>query len=168
VKKSLICLAYLTAAALLVQAAGCSKSDSTGDAGRDPLASAAKRLAGEWKGKAPLQMGAEKPKPGAKELEIGCVFKTDGTMTMDLLFPMSGTWEVVKADGDKLTVKTVLEMPSFSSESKMEGDKQQETTKVSTSKETQEFSIVFETDDRIVMSPTDDPDEKGTLERQKK
>jgi len=35
-------------------------------------------------------------------------------------------------------------------------------------KETEEFSIVFQNDDRITMAPTKSPAEAATLDRQKK
>jgi hypothetical protein len=114
--------------------------------------------------------GKKKSKEEQKtmDMDIGCEFKKDGTATMDVLLPMSGTWEVLKVDGNKLTVKMVMEMPSFSGESKMENGKVTQTERVTTEKETQEFSIVFETDDRITMMPVDDPTQKATMVRQKK
>lgn len=160
--KSWICLVCLVAGTLVLFA-GCSKPD--------PVPAAAQRLVGTWKGKAPMEgeVGGGKSSQKVQNMvDVGCEFKKDGTVTMDVLFDVSGTWEVVKTEGNALTVKMVMQVPDFSSESKMDDGKVTESTKVATTKETKNFLIVFETDDRITMAPEDEPQDKATMERQKK
>ena len=93
--------------------------------------------------------------------EMTFQFKEDKTMTMDTPFmPISGTWSVVRSEGSKLVINTALEMPSL----KISNEKAEVKTKKIDEKE---FSMVFETDDRIKMAPTDDPDDAATLQREK-
>ena len=56
-----------------------------------------------------------------------------------------------------------MEMPSF------EGGAAEtaEEIEVETERQEVEFLVVFETDDRIRMTPTDAPDQPATLERQR-
>jgi hypothetical protein len=179
-------VAVILAGAVLLLAIGC-PSDETpapkegagagaappgGGAASADLDRQSKRLVGVWTGKPP---GEPPPKdPNAKvetpeDMEISIDFKDDGTLSMNMMFvEMAGTWKVTGAEGDKLTVNTVMEMPSFdvTMESE-EGEKVAEKPEVKVEKEEKDFTIVFETDDRITMAPTDEPDDMVTLTRQK-
>lgn len=164
-KKTLAYLMVLVVGAALLPSAGCSKSD--------PLKAASRKLVGVWKGKPSADGEQKKTKDAAKnkgeidvsmDVPVTVEFKDGGAMTINaMIFALSGTWQVVKAEGNNVTIKSVMEMPSFSFES-TDGKQKTETK---TSKEEDEFSIVFQTDDRITMTPKKDPDESMTLERQK-
>jgi hypothetical protein len=126
----------LVGSAVLISA-GCSGDSSSPE----------KRLIGAWKAK-----------EGGQEMVFE--FKEDKTTTMKGgPIPLSGTWSLVRAEGDKLTIKTAMELPSF----KIEGDK----STVETKTQEKEFTIDFETDDRMKMAPTDDPSDAQTFDRQK-
>jgi hypothetical protein len=179
-------VAYLLAGAAALLCLGCSEYEtwspegetapetSASEAGSSSrtLAPEAQRLIGLWKGKMTDEFTVEGPNvevieapDGPEELEVSAEFKDDGTLNMDMFFELSGTWELVKAEGDKLTINSVMEMemPSFEGEA----TEAMEEIEVESEKEEMEFTIVFETDDRITMAPTDEPDQAATLERQR-
>lgn len=157
-----LCLS--TAGLLPLVLAGCGDSNKT--KAIDPQAA---KLVGVWEGLAtPTAM------EGGKKVEVGnpvtlkFEFRGDGTMMMDMLFaPASGTWQLVKTDGKKLTVLTVMNVPSGSISEKTENGKTVRTEEFKTHKEEDTFTVVFETDDRIEMSRLEDPGEVMTLQRRK-
>ena len=167
-----ICLLCLVAGTFLIPAAGCSKGPAAGDPQAGTLTAAAKRLTGAWKGTESMEVsstGLNGAKQTTKQsIDIGVDFKPGGAVQLDMLLEASGTWEVIKAEGAQLTVKIVLELQDFSGEAKMEDGQMKETTQVATKKQAKEFLVVFESDDRINMAPTDDPTDKKILDRAKK
>ena len=157
----------LAGAALLV-CVGCSRSDAPTKPGARAVDPAVARLVGVWTSKVTGEAQGGTGGPQTLDLEVTVEFKDDGTMTMAHLFPLSGTWELVRAQGNNLTIKTVLEGPSeLSWEQKTEGGKTKRISKVKTEKRAQEFAVVFENDDRITMNPPDDPTEAMRLERRR-
>ena len=185
-RKVLSCVLSLVVGLALFQLAGCKKSEPGAKPGQpgpaakpeqpgasakpeqpgpaakpDPLAAAAKKLAGVWNGKPPMPEGEKKGPP--MDVTMTVEFKDGGAMSVAMgPFPtMNGTWEVVKAEGNNVTVKSVMEMPDLGA---LAGKEKQ----AKPQKETEELLIVFLTDDRITMSPTKDPKDVGTLDRQKK
>ena len=188
-KRVLTYVMSLVVGVALVPLAGCSKtkpsakpeepgpaakSEEPGPAARpDPLAAAAKRLVGTWEGKPSMppgpQKGAKKGPPMDMDMTMTVQFKDGGAMTTvagPFPMPMNGTWEVVKAEGNNVTVKSVMEMPHISGKFSSNGGKEEDKVEVKTKNQTEEFSIVFQTDDRITMAPTKEPEEALTLDRQ--
>ena len=182
-RSTMIGVTALLAGAVLLVCIGCSGEETpepkekagtaapSPDEGAGGLAPDAQRLIGLWKGKMASEFTVEGPNvevieepDGPEELEVSAEFKDDGTLKMDMFFELSGTWELVKAEGDKLTVNSVLEMEMPSPEG--EPTEATEEIEVESEKQEMEFTIIFETDDRITMAPTDDPDEAVTLDRQ--
>lgn len=153
-KKTLAYLMVLVVGAAVLPSLGCSKAD--------PRKAAAKRLVGVWTGKqAPQGEGAGKKGDINVDVPITVEFKDGGAMSMSVfIVSLSGTWEVLSAEGNNVSVKTVLDMPAGMESDKGAGSKG--------GKETQELSIVFQTDDRITMASKDDPKDVATLDRQKK
>jgi len=143
-KAAIAPLAGLAAAAAVLSWVGCS--------GSDPLAAAGNRLVGSWQGEAKMS-GPDSNVTISGSMPVKVEFKADGTMTMNMLMTLSGTWKVLSAEGDKLTVDVALEMPSGPGSAEAKKDER-------------EFSIAFEGDDRITMAPTDEPSEAMTLTRQ--
>jgi hypothetical protein len=160
--KTLSYLTILAATAALTPLAGCSKPD--------PLKVAGKRLVGTWAGKP--DASASQKGPNILDLEGEMVFKfqPDGTFSVELPIPIpiQGTWQVARADGDSLTVKTVEEHQSisFSSETDEKG-RQVEKEETTTKKEDGEYDILFKSDDQIVMTRKDEPDEPITFHRKR-
>lgn len=148
------CVACLVPCMALLVFGGCS--------GGDPKTVAKEKLVGVWKGEVEADEDSDVEFPS---MSLELKFQDDGTMTMEMpiLGDVSGTWEVTAAEEKKVTINTVMKMPSFEMSGDGEGN---ETTKVEYSEESQEFSIAFETDDRITMAPTDDPSSPATLDRQ--
>jgi hypothetical protein len=180
-RKVLACVLTLVVGLALLQLAGCKKSEPTtgkpeqpggtakpeqpGTAAKaDPLAAAGKRLVGVWKGKLPMPPGAEKvaPKGPPMDMSMTVEFNDGGTMSVSAMgHTEKGTWQVVKAEGNKLTVNTAGEESQFGGEmkGKEKGAKPPQEPEV--------LSIVFQTDDKISMGPTKNPNETMTLDRQK-
>jgi len=176
-RKVLACALSLVVGLAILQLAGCKKSEpTTGKPGQtggtakpeqpgaaatsDPLAAAAKRLVGVWKGKPPMPEGEKKGPP--MDMSITMEFKDGGAAVMDMvMFKINGTWKVLKADGDKLTVNMEMEPPDLGG--LMKGKEKD----AKPPKETEEFTIVFQTDDKISMGPTKSPKEAIILDRQK-
>jgi hypothetical protein len=81
-------------------------------------------------------------------------FKADGKLKINLgPFDLTGTYKVAKEDGKTLTVDTEVSLAGFPGKGESKSDKKT-------------FSITFENDNTIVMSPTDKKDPK-TLKRKK-
>lgn len=168
-RSAMIGVAALLAGGVLLVCIGCSGEEtpepkettgtaaSSSDEGGGGLAPEVQKLIGLWKGKMPSEVGIEKP-------DMSVEFKDDGTLNIDARHKLSGTWELVKAEEDKLIVNSVLgmEMPSIEGEAA----EAVEEIEVESEKEEMEFTILFETEDRITMTFTDVPDEPFTLERQ--
>ncbi len=155
-KSTFSCIACLVPCAALLLFTGCS--------GGDPKTVAKGKLVGTWKAELEADEDSDvELAPESMSMEIK--FQDDGTMTMEMPLmddPVSGTWEVTAAEEKKVTIHTVLKMPSFEFSGDGEGN---ETTKIEYNEDPQDFSIVFETDDRITMTPTDDEDPM-TFDRQ--
>lgn len=146
---------------------GCSDSSNEGS-------KAGKKLIGVWEGQFEAEVSpgdSNMTLEGPASISAKFEFKQDGTMTMDIPFlgPASGTWALIQSEGNKLTIKTVMEIPSIemSFEEHVEGSESssEESVKIETESEEQTFSVIFETDDRITMAPQDTPDEAITLHR---
>jgi len=178
---SLTCCLLMFGVALV--AAGCgggAKTDPKSDPKTDSKAAKAAaqqdpesaKLIGVWEGseKPTTTINGKKVEAQGEPITVKFEFRGDGALAMDIPFfpaPVRGTWKVLKSEGSKLTVATVLEMPSFSFESKTVNDKASSKTDIQTKKEEDTFTIVFETADRIVMTPAKMPDEPLTLQRKK-
>lgn len=178
-------LAALLAGGVLVLCVGCPgdetrapKEDSGAGAPRgeattrfEAPASDTQKLIGLWKGTESMQGGPDAKIEASEEeeIELSVEFKDDGSMTMDVGLPveMSGTWKLAKAEGNTLTVNTVIDTPSGEFSVDEEGAKATEKVGMKTEKEELEFTIVFDTDDRIIMAPSDKPDQPTTFERQR-
>lgn len=171
-RSAMVGLAALLAGGVLLFCVGCPgdetpapKEDSGAGAPGDEVPAAdAQKLVGLWKGKVTPEVttnmeGGKGEWEGPDEIEASVEFKEDGTMTMDMMgFELSATWELVKAEGNKLTLNAVLDTGPSEGEGKIE---------VEPEDKEQELTIVFETDDRITFTFTEDPDEPLTLERQR-
>jgi hypothetical protein len=108
-----------------------------------------KKLVGTWEG-TDEDMKDKEGKPGVISVE----FETDGKLKISVgPFDLTGTWKVAKENGKTLTVDTEVSFPDFGGKGESKSDKKT-------------FSITFENDNTIVMSPTDKKDPK-TLKRKK-
>ena len=161
-KRAWTCLAVSLVAAALVLTVGCGGGDpqeSAGDPKKpagDAQKSAETRLVGVWEGQTP-----DADSPGG-QMTIGFEFKTGGVMSMTMMgMPVPGTWKVAKSEGNNLTINTVVK-PQAAAGPDDEGDTPAPEPFVA------EYAIVFETDDRISLTPTADPSEALTLNRKAK
>ena len=78
-----------------------------------------------------------------KPATITVVFKADGKLAITMgPFDLIGTWKLTKEDGKALTIDTEMTLPDFGGKGENKSDK-----KV--------FSITFENDNTIVMTPTE-------------
>ena len=171
-------LVCLFCAALAAAAAGCSDApgpaDTSGTPGAGERSTPADRLVGRWTGshrptdaKGRAQAAAH-PEAFAAALAL----RRDGTLVMTYFGePSPGTWELLSAEGDRLRLRTAVEMPSgggFSIE-ETTGEGGTAST-VRSESETQvertEYVVTFETDDRLTLTPTDDSAMALVLERQ--
>ncbi len=187
-RKVLACVLSLVVGLALLQLTGCKKSEPAAKSGQpgakakpeqpgaakpeqpgaaassDPVAAASKKLVGVWKGKPPMPPGAEKGEKNGPPMEmtITMEFKDGGAAVMDMMmFKINGTWKVLKADGEKLTVNMEMEPPDLGG--LMKGKEKD----AKPPKETEEFTIVFQTNDKISMGPTKKPAEAIVMDRQK-
>ena len=137
----------------IVFAAGCEKSSTTGSGGggsggTPPRAGktddgAGKKLVGTWEG-----TDESMPDKDGKPVTVTFEFKADGKMAINMgPFDLTGTYKVTKEDGKTLTVDTEMSLPDLGGKGAGNSDK-----KV--------FTITFENDNTIVMTPTDKKDPK--------
>lgn len=109
-----------------------------------------KKLVGTWE-------GGDDATPLGKMGVVTVEFKADGGMKMVVgPIDITGTYKVVKEDGKVLTVETELTMAGMGDLKMGTKDKDKK----------QSFTVTFEDDDTITMSPTDKPDPKK-LKRKK-
>jgi hypothetical protein len=163
--KPLVTLFAIAIAAVL-SGAGCGKKSSptTGGDNPGPSASAAK-LVGTWESE-PEQAEVNGKKVG-KPMSMTVEFKANGELKLDVFFELTGTWKVVKEEGNTLTIDTEVGMPDFKFESKTEKGKTVEKTEEGVKKERKTFTITFDGPDVITMTDVDDKPQPMKLKRKK-
>lgn len=165
----------LFAAVVGVGGGACSKTPPATDAGQGgatPAKGEYAKLVGNWEGseKPVMTVNGKKVEAQGDPIFFKIEFKADGVMTMTMpIFeiPIKGTWKGTKSEGNKFTIDTVLEMPSFGFEAKTVDGKTTQKEEITTKKEQDTFTVVFETPDRIVMTAAKEPDQPMTLQRKK-
>jgi len=182
-RKVLACALSLVVGLAILQLAGCKKSEpTTGKPGQtggtakpeqpgaaatsDPLAAAGKRLVGVWKGKPPMPPELEKAegKLPPMDMTVTIEFKDGGTAVMEMMGEKANAaWKVVKAEGNTLAANMEIEEPDLGALTGKEKGKDA----AKPTKKTEELTIVFQTDDKITMGPTNKPAQTLTLDRQK-
>jgi hypothetical protein len=157
---------FAVAVAAVLAGAGCGKKASPSSGADNPAASAgAAKLVGVWESE-PEQAEVNGKKVG-KPISMTVEFKEGGALRADILIEMSGTWKVVKEEGNTLTVDTEVDMPDFQFESKTEKGKTVEKTKEGVKKEKKTFKITFDGPDAITMTDVDDKPQPLKLKRKK-
>lgn len=132
--------------------AGCSSS---------PEEAARKRLTGKWKAEMKMAGNVVKDDSG-NAMTMDFEFKDDGKMSMDMFgIKAAGTWKVKSVDGDKVTIETILEMPS-----KIRGSGPDAGKTVETKTETKDFLVSFKSDNEATFHPVGDAKDPLTLKRE--
>lgn len=84
-------------------------------------------------------------------------FRKDGTFDGEMIFPVKGMWKVLQKEGKRLTVELHVETPDLAKND----------PKVQPKTEKLEFTVVFNNDNEMTMTPTNDKKNTLTFQRKK-
>jgi hypothetical protein len=148
--KPLVSLVAVAVAAVLASA-GCGKKSSPSTPSGQTSELSGAKLVGTWETE-PEQVEVNGKKVG-KPISMTAEFKENGELKLDVIFELTGTWKVVKEEGNTFTVDTVVEMPDFKFES--------------TKKERKTFTITFDGPDAMTMTEVGDKPDPMKFKRKK-
>jgi hypothetical protein len=158
-------VAVAVAVAAVLSGAGCGKKSSSSNSGEQTGGPSGAKLVGTWETE-PEQMEVNGKKVG-KPMSMTAEFKENGELKLDVIFELTGTWKVVKEEGNTLTVDTVVEMPDFKFEATTKDGKTVEKSEQSTKKERKTFTITFDGPDAMTMTEVGDKPDPMKFKRKK-
>jgi hypothetical protein len=148
--KPLVSLVAIAVAAVLA-GAGCGKKSSPTTSGEQSSGGpSGAKLVGTWESE-PEQIEVNGKKVGDPK-SMSVEFKKNGELKLDVFFELTGTWKVVKEEGNTLTIDTEVEMPDFKFEATTKDGKTVEKSDKSTKKERKTFTITFDGPDAMTMT----------------
>jgi hypothetical protein len=154
----------------LVWVCGCGNASTSPSSDPNAKAEPAARLVGVWEASMKPTATDDKGKPieiQGEPVTIRFEFRPDGNLGGEFFFPLTGTWKLARAEGDKLTVDVEMNLPEGGFESKTENDKTTTKEDFKIRKEKDTLTIVFENDDEITVTSAKDPKEPLKLKQKK-